>query len=104
MRWCWAVRRHRAMRVSWWAVVAPQPVDGDALRHALAQQLPAHMVPVAIVQLEALPLSSNGKLDRKALPLPQCTTQRRGAPLPGLESTLAAAFCRLLACDDRCAG
>lgn len=81
-------------------VVSPQPVDGDALRQALAQQLPAHMVPVAIVQLEALPLSSNGKLDRKALPLPQSTTQRQGrAPLPGLESTLAAAFCRLLACD-----
>ncbi|MDU6080298.1 MAG: AMP-binding protein, partial [Pantoea sp.] len=52
-------------------VVADHSVDGEAMRAALAQQLPAHMVPVAIVALEALPLSSNGKLDRKALPLPQ---------------------------------
>jgi len=82
-------------------VVANQPVDADAMRAELAQHLPAHMVPVAIVALEALPLSSNGKLDRKALPLPQSGTGDAGrAPLPGLETQLAEAFALLLARDS----
>lgn len=82
-------------------VVADRPVDGEAMRAALAQQLPAHMVPVAIVALEALPLSSNGKLDRKALPLPQSRAHDAGrAPLPGLETQLAEAFAALLARDS----
>nr|WP_310617866.1 enterobactin synthase subunit F [Pantoea cypripedii] len=82
-------------------VIADHAVDGEALRHALAQQLPAHMVPVSIVQLDAFPLSSNGKLDRKALPLPQAAMTSTGrAPDPGLESQLAAAFCQLLARDS----
>jgi len=81
-------------------VVAQQPVESEALRAALAQRLPAHMVPVAIVQLDAFPLSSNGKLDRKALPVPQTHGASCGrAPHPGLERQLAAAFCRLLARD-----
>nr|KKD32053.1 enterobactin synthase subunit F [Pantoea sp. 3.5.1] len=78
-------------------VVADQPIDAVAMRQALATQLPAHMVPVAIVQLAALPLSSNGKLDRKALPLPQTQTAEAGRdPHPGLETTLAQAFATLL--------
>ena len=82
-------------------VVADRPVDGEAMRAALAQQLPAHMVPVAIVALEALPLSSNGKLDRKALSLPQSRAHDAGrAPLPGLETQLAEAFAALLARDS----
>ncbi|HCX00208.1 MAG TPA: non-ribosomal peptide synthetase, partial [Pantoea sp.] len=82
-------------------VVADWPVDAEAIRAALAQQLPAHMVPVAIVELEALPLSSNGKLDRKALPLPQSRANDAGrAPLPGLETQLAEAFATLLARDS----
>lgn len=83
-------------------VVASEPVKSEALREALSQQLPAHMVPVAIVQLDALPLSSNGKLDRKALPLPQqrCASGAARAPSPGLESELAAAFCTLLERDS----
>lgn len=78
-------------------VVANGPIDADVMRQTLATQLPAHMVPVAIVQLAALPLSSNGKLDRKALPLPQTRTAAAGrAPHPGLETTLAQAFATLL--------
>jgi len=82
-------------------VIAGQPVDRDALRQALAQRLPAHMVPVAIVQLDAFPLSSNGKLDRKALPLPASAGASAGrAPHAGLETTLANAFCQLLAREE----
>lgn len=80
--------------------VVPAPghrgFDSDRLRTALAGRLPAAMVPVIILPLPALPLSTNGKLDRRALPLPEVTPSGGRAPRPGLESRLAAAFARLL--------
>ncbi|WP_071608958.1 enterobactin synthase subunit F [Entomohabitans teleogrylli] len=79
---------------------AGQRLDTDALRQQLAALLPAHMVPVALVEIAGLPLSANGKLDRKALPRPQLGGARAGrAPLPGPEATIAAAFSRLLECE-----
>ncbi|MBN7823008.1 condensation domain-containing protein, partial [Bowmanella yangjiangensis] len=48
--------------------------DGEELRQALAEQLPEFMVPARILVLEAMPLSPNGKLDRKALPVPEFST------------------------------
>jgi acyl carrier protein len=55
-----------------YVVAAPGTVlEVGALRRGLAQRLPEHMVPAAVVLLEALPLTPNGKLDRAALPAPQ---------------------------------
>ena len=50
---------------------AGQQVEVQALREALAAQLPAFMVPAQIILLPRLPLNANGKLDRRALPAPQ---------------------------------
>jgi enterobactin synthetase component F len=54
------------------------PLDRDALLESLKAQLPPHMVPVVLLQISALPLSANGKLDRKALPLPELTSKTSG--------------------------
>ncbi|MDE4739167.1 enterobactin non-ribosomal peptide synthetase EntF [Klebsiella pneumoniae] len=76
------------------------PLDTAALKLRLAEQLPPHMVPVVLMQLAELPLSANGKLDRKALPLPTLGGERSGRPPePGMETLVAAAFSQLLGCE-----
>ena len=76
------------------------PLDTAALKARLAEQLPPHMVPVVLMQLAELPLSANGKLDRKALPLPALGGERSGRPPePGMETLVAAAFSQLLGCE-----
>ncbi len=76
------------------------PLDRDALLTALKTQLPPHMVPVVLLQLSTLPLSANGKLDRKALPLPELTVKTQGrAPESETEQVIAAAFSTLLGCE-----
>lgn len=76
------------------------PLDRDALLESLKAQLPPHMVPVVLLQLSALPLSANGKLDRKALPLPELTSKTTGrAPKTDTEIAVAQAFAALLGCE-----
>lgn len=76
------------------------PLDTAALKARLAEQLPPHMLPVVLMQLAELPLSANGKLDRKALPLPTLGGERSGRPPePGMETLVAAAFSQLLGCE-----
>jgi amino acid adenylation domain-containing protein/non-ribosomal peptide synthase protein (TIGR01720 family) len=79
--------------------VAPQ---SSVLRDFLLQTLPDYMVPVAFVVLDALPLSANGKVDRRALPLadvrPEVETGYQ-APRSGIESMLARIWADVLGLD-----
>ncbi|HSF41148.1 MAG TPA: amino acid adenylation domain-containing protein [Thermoanaerobaculia bacterium] len=76
----------------------PSPAD---LRSRLRQKLPEYMLPAAIVVLDHLPVTANGKLDRKALPAPQAETGEHPAVLRDpLEIQLAALWRELLGCGE----
>ncbi|MED1910401.1 non-ribosomal peptide synthetase [Brevibacillus laterosporus] len=51
--------------------IADQPLLVSDVRSTLLQELPGYMIPSYFVQLEQMPLSPNGKIDRKALPAPE---------------------------------
>jgi acyl-CoA synthetase (AMP-forming)/AMP-acid ligase II len=63
------------------------PTAGE-LRNFLKSKLPDYMIPSAIISLDALPLTSNGKVDRKALPAPDATRPELEAIFVGPQSRL----------------
>jgi len=69
-----------------------------SLRAYVRQRLPEYMVPAAVVVLDTLPLTRNGKLDRSALPAPQfgLRTPHEQLPANGLERWLAGVWQELL--------
>ncbi|WP_158621682.1 non-ribosomal peptide synthetase [Corallococcus aberystwythensis] len=78
-------------------VVAPESLDVAELRSFLKQRLPDYMVPSTVSRLEALPLTSNGKVDRKALPAPEASASGAYvAPRTPLEEQLAWSFAEVL--------
>ncbi|QSQ26379.1 non-ribosomal peptide synthase/polyketide synthase [Pyxidicoccus parkwayensis] len=79
--------------------VPRQDVDAASLRAFLQQRLPEYMLPSAFVPLQALPLSANGKVDRKALPAPDTTHSEASkyvAPRTETEVHLASIFSEVL--------
>ena len=72
-------------------------VDPAEMRGALAERLPAYMVPAAVVVLAALPLTPSGKLDTRALPAPEYRDgDRYRAPAAAVEEILAGIYARVL--------
>ncbi|MFJ9929487.1 amino acid adenylation domain-containing protein [Streptomyces misionensis] len=75
----------------------PDPLDPGELRRRLAAELPAAMVPAAVVVLDRLPLTASGKLDRGALPDPGPGTGRAFvAPATPTERALAEIYASVL--------
>ncbi|OGG52156.1 MAG: hypothetical protein A3F84_17975 [Candidatus Handelsmanbacteria bacterium RIFCSPLOWO2_12_FULL_64_10] len=105
-----ALVRHAGVREA--AVVAREGVSGqrlvaymvaggvppgpDELRAFLQEKLPAYMAPQAFVFLDSLPLTANGKVDRRGLPAPDDSGVPASAPRSPVEKALAAVWADVL--------
>ncbi|MFA1552054.1 amino acid adenylation domain-containing protein, partial [Actinomadura chokoriensis] len=79
------------------AYVVADGVDTADLRRFAGRDLPDYMVPAVVVELDVLPLTANGKLDRKALPAPDFAGRVSSrAPRTGEEEVLAGLFAEVL--------
>ncbi|MBW7473805.1 amino acid adenylation domain-containing protein [Paenibacillus oenotherae] len=74
--------------------------EETGLRHALARELPSYMIPQYFTGMDRLPLTTNGKIDRRALPEPDWTAMSQGAeytaPRTDTEKELAAIWADVL--------
>ncbi|MCY1075972.1 non-ribosomal peptide synthetase [Archangium lansingense] len=89
------------VRLIGYVVAAPgSAVSGQAVREDVARRLPGHLVPGAVLVLDAWPLTTNGKLDRSRLPKPQVSTDTPfTAPRNEAEARIAALVTELLKVD-----
>ncbi|MDR5651061.1 amino acid adenylation domain-containing protein [Ruixingdingia sedimenti] len=83
-----------------YVVPADRGFSEPALTAALALRLPAHMLPAATVALPALPVTANGKLDRRALPAPLLAAPAGTPPRGPVEERIAALYAEVLHLTD----
>jgi amino acid adenylation domain-containing protein len=94
-----AVGEGRGRKLAAWLV--GNQLDVGAVRAQLRERLPEYMIPASFVVLDRLPLNSNGKIDRAALPAPaQERPPERTAPRTPGERQVAAAWTEVLGVDD----
>lgn len=74
-------------------------LSSESLRDYLEQRLPSPMLPSAVIRLDTLPMTANGKVDRKNLPLPsrQASGKKSAASNDVIQQLVAAAWCEVLA-------
>ncbi|MCU1734442.1 MULTISPECIES: non-ribosomal peptide synthase/polyketide synthase [unclassified Pseudomonas] len=86
----------RLQLVGYCAAASGVTLQAEALRQQLAANLPEYLVPAQILLLERLPLTANGKLDKRALPKPGAIKQAYTAPVGEIEEKLAAVWADVL--------
>ena len=93
----------RRLAAYWVAAAGAAVPDPAALRRFLAESLPDAMLPDALVRLDALPLTPNRKLDRRALPAPAAAAAAvpaaGAAPRTELEALVAGVWAATLKCE-----
>jgi amino acid adenylation domain-containing protein len=84
-----------------YVVAAPEAtlIAGE-IRRYLGERLPEYMVPAAIVELKSLPLTANGKLDKRALPPPEFAARSGKLPRTPQEKLLASFFAEVLQLEE----
>ena len=82
--------------VAW---VTPGMLDGEKLRQALQSVLPSGLIPAVIVPVSSMPLNANGKLDTRALPLPELQNGPQDEqPVTALQRIIASVWQSVLGC------
>ena len=81
---------------------AGRKVDEDALKSFMQEKLPEYMVPHVFMRLDEMPMTANGKVDRKALPKPDLRNQKaeKIPPETETEKILCTAFARALKLEE----
>ena len=82
-------------------VVSDEKVDIQALHAFIKERKPPYMVPAATMQIDAIPLNQNQKVNKRVLPVPQLTTEDRTyvAPKGETETLLCDIFASILSLD-----
>jgi tyrocidine synthetase-3 len=84
-------------------IAAEETISASHLEDELGKHLPAYMIPAFFVQLEGIPVTVNGKLDRKALPEPDSQSQKNKSTAPPrnhIEKKLAEIWMQVLFGSD----
>ncbi len=87
-------------RLAAYVVLDDAGVDLSALKRYAQERLPDYMVPSSITRIDAVPLTANGKRDRRALPEPDLRRADATPPRDALEASLAVAWRDVLGLDS----
>lgn len=90
------VREDQADDLRITAYVVAKKFDESSIRKAIQKDLPEYMLPSVFVELEELPLTNNGKLDKKALPMPSYQTKSTKLPRTPNEELMCQLFKKVL--------
>ncbi|MBF0813751.1 non-ribosomal peptide synthase/polyketide synthase [Staphylococcus saprophyticus] len=81
-------------------VVSESVVDFDSIKTTLGKQLPDYMIPTLMMQIDSLPVTANGKLDKKGLPKIKLENKAYVEPRNATEATIAEVYGEVLNLDN----